>query len=735
MPRFSLTVGGLIGYKYSCKVCSLIEPNLYEKREGGRFKSKRFFGEKLAEVRYPRFLIRRIIMYRRRIYVTCFIWLLATIPLVTHAQVENLALNFSFEEDEVILNDPNWESWCTWNPDDVTGSNAEIDETEFIDGQRSLRVEPVGTANWHFVVANISMPVKMGSNYTASFWVKAVAPRPLTAAFKAADNTVTWGETDFEVTTEWAEYSMTSESLSDELKLELWCAAVPDTFWLDFVYVYEGEYVAGISPTPPLKASDPNPANGAIVEQTWVTLSWTEGVSAVTHDVYLGDDYDDVSNATPDCGIFRGNQAATFFTAGFPGFPYPDGLVPGTTYYWRIDEVNEADPDSPWKGDVWSFSIPPQTAYNPDPADGAGIADTTATLTWTPGFGAKLHTVYFGDDYDQVNNGTVGIPVGMASYSPGPLETEKVYYWRVDEFDGVETHKGEVWTFTTPGAVGNPQPASGAVDVPLTSALSWTGATSATSHEVYLGLDKEAVRNADTRSPEYQGSVALGLESFDPGKLAWDTLCYWRVDAVYNAGPVKGPIWSFTTADFIVVDDFENYTDNDADGEAVWQSWIDGFGIADNGAQVGYLLPPYCEQTIVHGGSQSMPILYNNTAGVSNSEAVLTLTLSRDWTEEGVEELSLWFRGYETNDAEPLYMAASNTGGAPAVMAHLDPVAATLFGWTEWRIPLDDFAGLGINLTDVDKIAIGLGTGAGIAAPGGSGTLFIDDIRLYRSIP
>jgi len=520
---------------------------------------------------------------------------------------------------------------------------------------------------------------------------------------------------------------------SDELKLELWCAGVEVPFWLDFVYIYEGEYVAGISPTPPLKATDPDPADGAFVEQTWATLSWSAGDSAVSHDVYLGDDSDEVNNGMED--TFRGNQASIFYVAGFPGYAYPEGLVPGTTYYWRIDEVNEADPGSPWKGDVWSFSIPPKTAYNPNPPDGTGSIDTVVTLIWTPGYGAKLHTVYFGDNYDQVNNATVGVPAGMTSYSPGPLELEKVYYWRVDEFDGVETHKGEVWTFATPGAVGNPRPANGATGMPMTSVLSWTPATNAASHQVYLGSDKEAVRSADAGSPEYKGNVALDSQSLNPGKLAWDTMYYWRVDAVYNSGPVKGPIWSFTTADFVVIDDFESYTDDDAAGEAIWQSWIDGFGISDNGAQVGYLLPPYCEQRIVHGGSQSMPLLYNNMDGVSNSEAALSLTLHRDWTEEGVGELSLWFRGNAANAADPLYIAISNTSGAPAVVAHADSAAATTSTWTQWRIPLNEFAGKGVNLTDVERIAIGLGSGAGVAAPGGLGTMYVDDIRLYRLQP
>jgi hypothetical protein len=126
-----------------------------------------------------------------------------------------------------------------------------------------------------------------------------------------------------------------------------------------------------------------------------------------------------------------------------------------------------------------------------------------------------------------------------------------------------------------------------------------------------------------------------------------------------------------------------------------------------------------------------MPLIYNNTAGITNSEAILTLTSPRDWTEEGVAELSLWFRSGVDNTADPLYVAVSNAAGAPAVVAHDDPAAATINIWTEWVIPLQAFADQGINLTDVDKIAIGLGSKGG-AAVGGSGTMYIDDIRLYR---
>ncbi|MEJ2703551.1 MAG: LamG domain-containing protein [Sedimentisphaerales bacterium] len=506
---------------------------------------------------------------------------------------------------------------------------------------------------------------------------------------------------------------------------------------LDDVRIYDNilsaTEVGTLASPPRMIARDPIPADGAMYEDTWVSLSWTPGDFAVSHDVYVGDDFHDVNDATNESKTFRGNQTATFYTAGFPGYAYPDGLVAGTTYYWRIDEVNDSEPNSPWKGGVWSFSIPPKTAYDPDPADGAEfVGPEDVTFTWTPGFGAKIHMIYLGDNYDDVNSATEGAQVGAASYSPGPLESEKVYYWRVDESDGISTYKGDVWAFTTPGAAGNPRPANGAVDVVHSVVLAWTPADTANSHEIYFGTDREAVKNATSASPEYKGTKALGSESYDPGTLDWDATYYWRVDAVYNAGPVKGLVWSFTTADFVVVDDFESYTDDDTTGQAIWQTWIDGFGLDDNGAQAGYLLPPYCERTIVHGGTQSLPLLYNNEGDVTNSEATLPLSTNRDWTTGGAGELSLWFRGDSANAAEPLYVALANSAGSPAVVAQDDADAAQARSWTRWVIPLQAFADKGIDLTNVDKITIGLGTKAGVAGPGGSGAIYIDDIRLYR---
>jgi hypothetical protein len=486
-------------------------------------------------------------------------------------------------------------------------------------------------------------------------------------------------------------------------------------------------------------AHGPNPADGVLHPDTWVNISWRAGDYAVSHDVYIGDNFDDVNNGAE--GTFQGNQAGTFIVVGFPGFLFPDGLVPGTTYYWRIDEVNDTEPNSPWKGPVWSFSIPPKTAYAPNPADGAELVDPNVELSWTGGFGSKLHTVYFGDNFDDVNNATGGLPQGTATYTPGPLKLAKTYYWRVDEFDIIETHKGDVWSFTTEGAVGSPDPSNGAVDVKQTQVLTWSPSVFAASHEVYFGADKDAVKNADTGSPEYKGSRNLGSQSYDPGKLEWDTTYYWRIDEVNNTNPDSpwlGILWSFTTANFLVVDDFEDY---DAGENQIWFAWHDGLGFGTpgvdpyfagngSGSAVGNeSTPSYTEETIVHRGNQSMPVFYDNSV-LMYSEVEKMLTYPRDWTENGVSTLSIWFRGISDNAAETLYVALNGS----AVVSHDNPNAAQIDRWTEWTIDLQAFADQGVNLANVNTIALGLGN-RNNPQVGGSGTMYFDDIRLYRPPP
>jgi len=492
--------------------------------------------------------------------------------------------------------------------------------------------------------------------------------------------------------------------------------------------VISAQYISPVTGPTNFIANNPTPSDGAVLADTWVSLSWDPGAYAVSHNVYFADNLEDVVADAESA--FRGNQPSTYYVVGFPGFPYPDGLTIGTTYYWRVDEVNDAHPESPWEGNIWSFTIPPKKAFGPSPPDGAEQVDPNDRLSWEIGFGSKLHYLYFGDNFDEVNNATGGAPLGFTTYTPGPLKLAKTYYWRVDEFDIIETHKGDVWSFTTQGGVAGPNPANGAVDITQTPVLTWTPGVYSASHQVYFGTDKETVRNADTGSPEYKGAGDLGSESSEPGKLEWNTTYYWRIDELNNANPDSpwiGPVWSFTTANFLIVDDFESYNDldpTDPESNRIFNAWIDGYGIPTNGSLVGYENPPFAEQSIVHSGNQSMPLYYDNSVGYS--EATLTLTYPRDWTENGVNTLTIWFRGNSDNAAEMLYVALNGN----AIVTNDNPDAAQISSWTQWNIDLQAFADQGVNLANINTIALGLGNKNNPQA-GGSGTMYFDDIRLY----
>ncbi len=657
-------------------------------------------------------------MYQTRIHQLILSFTLVIGMILTSSafsqEVENLLMDGGFEEAV-----SGW-SLAMRAP---AAATLTIDTNERRVGQASARIEITdvgdGTSNHNLTLDNnAGIAVEANKTYTVDFWTKAEADRTL--IIDAILNQDPWTRlfrvTDIPVTTEWTKIHHTfqpNETMSPVVFLFSFVDS-KTTIWLDQVRFYEGELVE--EDGGPEYAYDPDPQDEAVIEATWANLSWKPGDFAVTHDVCFGESFDAVNEGAE--GTFIGNQAETFTVIGFPGFPYPDGLVPGTTYYWRVDEVNEADPNSPWKGDVWSFTIAPKTAYFPDPADAAEGVPVDVTLSWKPGFGAKLHTVYFGETFDEVDTATGGSPQGTAGFSPGALKMAKTYYWRVDEFDILETHKGDVWSFTTEGAVSNPSPAKGAVDVSQTPVLTWTPGFGAT-YEIFFGNDASAL--------EKKTSGNLGYESYEPGQLEWNTTYYWRVDEANNTNtdsPWTGPLWSFTTANFLIIDDMEAYNDLDpADplSNRIFNAWIDGYDDPTNGSLVGNDFAPFAEQTIVHSGNQSMPFAYDN-AVAGKSEATYVLTSNRDWTVNGVDTLTIWFRGESANAAEQMYLTLNGS----ARIDHDNPDAALITTWTAWNIDLQSFADQGVNLANVNSITLGLSS-----VTAGSGMLFFDDIRLY----
>jgi hypothetical protein len=607
----------------------------------------------------------------------------------------------------------------------------------------------------------------------------------------------------------------------------------PSAFNIQYVAFGSNGYWTGVSGTissfkledisQSTVAWDPSPADGAEDLPRRLTLSWNPGIYADKHDVYLGTNFDKVNEAdrTEHSGLvyYSENHDANNYVV--------TGLAPGTTYYWRVDEVNEAHPAQSWRGDIWSFTVIPPTASNPAPSNGAIFVSPDVGLSWTPGPIADKHNVYFGTNFDDVNDATKAEHANLLYYSESQdanyypldgtlaLDYGQTYFWRVDEVNDTNIWKGDVWRFVTkefdggvllgdweqrmdgwgiwsgttsysstdgvtmgnhslrqeiapgwgymlllplaevPGGVdaffannilslditrlasewsndgtsgifmviiadgdewhdfgqpanstwspadgdrtmtltwnysdaltlvnpnpsyldimicqdcesfttggiyyfdnarfstpvlaSNANPTDGATEVKRESTLSWTSGRYAVSHDVYFGSDFDIVNDANRNSDPFGVLVSQNQtgNNYKPGILDFNTTYYWRIDEVNEPNIWKGWVWSFTTGNYLVVDDFEDY--NDYQPDRIFDTWIDGWGVPENGSQVGYASPTFVEQSIVQDGSQSMPFFYDNTNGVVYSEAVRTFDNPQDWTENDTETLRLFFRGY-----------------------------------------------------------------------------------------
>ena len=528
---------------------------------------------------------------------------------------------------------------------------------------------------------------------------------------------------------------------------------------------------------------DPSPADKATDVPRDTVLGWTPGEFADTHNVYFGTVFDDINAADTtnplDVLVGQSQDANTYDPT--------ERLELGQTYYWRVDEVNAPPDYTVFRGDVWSFTIEPYarpienitaTASSSNNAnmgpektiDGSGLNDadghSTETedmwlsaktgpqptwiqyafdksyklnemLIWNSnqalesmfGLGAKDVTVEYSLDGDSWTTfGDLEFPqaTGEDTYTPATIGLGNIMAKYVkltinsnwgDIF--VQYGLSEVRFLAIPVSAREPKPADGETGVDPQLPLSWRPGREADSHKVYLSTEEQAVIDG-TALEETVSQPSYGA-ALDLSKTY-----YWKVVEVNEAEDPpawESDIWSFSTNDYVVVDDFESYTDDYEAGEAIWQAWSDGLEDPQNGgSQVGYNEAPFAEQTIVHTGRQSMPLAYDNSTGTF-SQAVRTFDAPQDWTRHGITALVLFFHGRLDNAPAPLYVKINNTK-----VPYNGSAATTMSLWKQWTI---DLASLGVNLQSINSITIGVGNGAS----SGMGTLYIDDIRLYGTPP
>lgn len=264
-----------------------------------------------------------------------------------------------------------------------------------------------------------------------------------------------------------------------------------------------------------------------------------------------------------------------------------------------------------------------------------------------------------------------------------------------------------------PSAV-HPFPADGATEVSIETALSWVEASFATSRKVWFGKEDDAKKIAQ---------LPTGT-TFDPGVLQFNQKYDWQVDEVGPNGTVRGYVWSFTTGDFVTVDDFESYGSNAA-VQSAWTHNIPGgfdYVFRDTGT--------------VHQGKVAMRLEYQNQYEPYFTEATRTFETLQDWTRHGVDTLSLDFRGDEDNVRQPMYVAVTDAAGVSAKINHAVDYAGQSESWRQWDISLAEFGDAGVDLTAVVSLTIGLGDGTPSAqVPDTFDAIRFDHIRLRTTAP
>jgi hypothetical protein len=521
------------------------------------------------------------------------------------------------------------------------------------------------------------------------------------------------------------------------------------------------------------QAEDPTPKSETIDVPQDAVLSWAAGQYAATHNVYFGTNFEDVNEATV------ADPRGVLVSEGQTDASYdPEGLLEfGQTYYWRIDEVNAAPDHTVYKGQTWTFTAEPysypltaaqitatasnfQAGMGPENTiNGSGLVDgqhsvalpdmwmTTGglpawvqyefdkvykldkMLVWNSnqaiesflGFGAKGVAVEYSLD-GQTWTAVEGVAefakaTGAPTYTAnttvefGDAMAKFVKITINGNWGGMAQQTGlaEVRFYYAPVQAFQPQPADAATGVSVVTDLAWRPGRGATSHTVYVGADSDAVANGTV------AGASVAAHGYTPTGLLYDTQYFWKVDEVGADGTQAGDVWTFTTEEFGVIDDFEGYNDDD---NRIYQSWEDGLTTQASGSQVGYDSSPFAEKTIVHGGKQAMPLIYSN-ASFAFSEATRTFSPAQDWTARGIKCLVIHFRGQADNGGQ-LYVKIGSKKIA------YDGPAANIArpSWQMWSI---DLATAG-SISSVKSLTIG------IEGAGKSGKLIIDDIRLYPEV-
>jgi hypothetical protein len=488
----------------------------------------------------------------------------------------------------------------------------------------------------------------------------------------------------------------------------------------------------------PVSARKPSPASGETDVALDPILGWTAGREAARHDVYFSDDMQAVIN---------GIEPIATVTEGSYG---PVSLDVGTTYYWRINEVNDAETPSMWQGDIWNFTAVEYLVVDDFESYDAG--ENQIWYAWKDGlgYGTPDTPPYYagngtgaavGDENTDsftaetiVHGGKQSMPLVYNNNKQGYLNYSEVTMTLNSQRDWTARGVTELslWFRGYPGSVGSfVEGPAGTYTMTASGTDIWNMADEfhyAFKQLTGVGSITARVESVENTNPWAKAGVMI-RETLDAGsKSAAVYITPTNADGTPTQGcrfqgrtstdgsatsdtsvatdgqkAVTAPYWIKLERDFS--GNFKGYYSSDG---STWTPliWKLSVSMSSN----------------VYIGLALTSLDANLKCEAKFSGVQTTGTVTGQWQSQDI--------GISSNSAESMYVAVGNSAGSPAIVNYDDPAPTQIDAWTEWVIPTQVFADQGVNLADVDNITIGVGNRNNPQA-GGSGTIYIDDIRLY----
>ncbi len=471
-------------------------------------------------------------------------------------------------------------------------------------------------------------------------------------------------------------------------------------------------------------ALGPTPSDGAIHQDMGVSLSWRSGDFAVSHDVYFGENFDDVNEASrsnPLDVLVSQNQEDTTYA--------PPGLLEfAQSYYWRVDEFNDAEPNSPWKGNTWSFTVIDHFIVD-DFEDYTDYSPNIIYEAWLDGWDVEA------------NGSTIGYPKPPAaeqSIVHGGKQSMPFFYDNSGPATYSEAQRSfspaQDWTREGVGVLsmwfrGHPAYVSGFTEGPT-----GTYTMVAAGTDIWGNFDEFHFAFKQVSGAASISAKVESLDNTDPfakaGVMIRDTL-----------EPGSRNVGLFITPENGVRFQFRNtaggITDRFFEEGIIAPQWLKlertvgglvrAYYSADGNTWTQLNLTTVAMNTPMYIGLALTSHNPELTCEAKFSNVSFPdMTVEPQWADQDVGMLS--------NEAELMYVTLEDGSGMAATVYHDDPDAALIDTWTQWNIDLQAFSDSGVALTDISNMAIGFGDKEN-PQPGGSGTMFFDDVRLYRPAP